>query len=563
MADQEILSQIRQLEERRPATLLDAPDLAAALDELRESWQTAADLYDRAKVKGAKTQHVAPLRHAAAQLALVVDALRAPRPERREPAPLAPPDTSHERLDALVNDAVAEGRGMLREDRPALDERHVSTELEKAITAEPIGGFPGQVSEDEVRAYLSGATNSLPGLTAALTPGSVRDMSGRAAAAAADRMAAERQATDNPHASADAVSVTISDIPVPTDTGITVSPDSTLPKTWESDTMTPDGHRPPGQAPALGQPGDMGSGYDHSYVPPGGRRLTFADLLTPVPAASLPAHLSHSQSETVGDCATKYRLQRVEALPEIPQWANIGGSAFHTFAEDVERAVAATGQAPAIDDAGLTLLWQQHFEAQIAKVQASTTVPISKWRASRKGAEGRQWWEVNGPLMLRRYLDARPADQSITIDSGGAPAIEWEFMADVPTPYGPIPFKVVIDRVTVTADGTLMIRDYKSSYERPTDTTQLGEYAHMLLLSGANLHGATRIMGTYFDARRGEWTEPVDLLQAHPFEAFQYRVTAAHAQKRALTTGPTPARPSTYCGGCAVRYACPIMAAKS
>jgi hypothetical protein len=83
------------------------------------------------------------------------------------------------------------------------------------------------------------------------------------------------------------------------------------------------------------------------------------------------------------------------------------------------------------------------------------------------------------------------------------------------------------------------------------------------MLAGVNLHGATRILGQYFDARRGTWTEPVDLLQAHPFEAFQYRVTAAHAQKRALTTGPTPARKSDFCGGCAVRYACPIMATKT
>lgn len=550
MADKEILSQIERLERKRPHACAEViasgganayDDLADALDELRGSWAMAADLYERAKVKGAKTQHVEPLRHAAAQLALVVDALRAPQPERREPAALAPPDTSHVRLDALVADAVAEGRGTLREGEAlgVTDEQRNDT-----------GKVAGDLAD-----YLSGATNDLPGLAAALVPGSVHDMSGRAAAAA-DRMTAERQA---------AGAVAVLDAPP------ALLEESTVPADWSSDTMTPDGHTPPGvaatlpplQAPALGQPGDMGTGYSHAYVPPGGRKVTFAELLQPVPAASLPPHLSHSQGNTVGDCATKYRLQRVEQLPEIPQWANIGGSAFHTFAEDVERAVAMTGQVPAFDDAGLTLLWQQHFIAQIDKASASTTVPISMWRASRKGAEGRAWWEVNGPQMLRRYLDARPADQSITTDSGSTPAIEWEFTTDVPTGYGPLPYKVAIDRVTVTADGTLMIRDYKTSYERPTDTTQLGEYAHALLLSGANLHGATKIMGTYFDARRGEWTEPVDLLQAHPFEAFQYRVTTQHAQKRALTTGPTPARPSSYCGGCAVRYACPIMASRS
>ena len=609
MADKEILAKIAQLEQRRPSAMLDALDvvmvqqqnysivasvegLANALDELRGSWQMAADLYEVAKVKGAKTQHVEPLRHAAAQLAMVVDALRAPQPEHREPAPLTPPDTSHERLDALVNDAVAEGRGMLRPDdaeRMTIDPavgpdytggafteavKRYAQELPESLSRVTVT-VPEGTTDTDLAAYLSGATNDLPGLAAALTPGSVRDMSGRAAAAF-DAMEARAGAAPLPPPLTECTHGADCPVHPGVNAPHNFDPDNTLPKTWETDTMTPDGHTPPGvaatlpplQAPALGQPGDMGSGYDHSYIPPGGRRLTFADLLTPVPAASLPAHLSHSQSETVGDCATKYRLQRVEALPEIPQWANIGGSAFHAAVEAFERTVAKMlnrGPDDLIDSSvyDVETVWKHHFEATIAAVQASTTVPISKWRSSRRGAEGRQWWEVEGPKMLRRYLDARPADQSITIDSGGAPAIEWEFVADVPTGYGPLPFKVVIDRVTVTADGTLMIRDYKTSYERPTDTTQLGEYAHALLLSGANLHGATKIMGTYFDARRGEWTEPVDLLAAHPFEAFQYRVTTQHAQKRALTTGPTPARPSSYCGGCAVRYACPIMASRS
>lgn len=346
---------------------------------------------------------------------------------------------------------------------------------------------------------------------------------------------------------------------------------SKLPKTWETDTMTADGHLLPGvakaTAPPLGQPGDMGAGYSHDYVPPGGRRLTFADLLTPVPMASLPAHVSNSQVGTVGDCAAKYRMQRVEGLPQIPQWANIGGTAFHAAVEAFERTMAKlqASRDVTFQDYDTELIWKHHFEAEINRVQATTTVPISSWRSSRKGAEGRQWWEVNGPQMLRRYLDARPAAHTALIGADGALAIELELTVDVPTPYGPVPFVAKLDRVTLYAwqDGQnpgLMIRDYKTSYERPTDTTQLGDYAHVLLLNGLN--PAVRIFGSYFDARRGEWTEPVDLLAAHPFEAFQYRVTSAHAQKHALTTGPTPARPSSYCGGCSVRYACPVMASR-
>lgn len=339
--------------------------------------------------------------------------------------------------------------------------------------------------------------------------------------------------------------------------------------TWESDTLTADGFVKPGVAPTLGQPGDMGAGYSHNYVPPGGRVFTYADLLTPVPAASLPAHLSHSQGNTIGDCATKYRLQRVEQVPQIPQWANIGGTAAHACFEAIERMVIEYAQRhPSggqlnVSELDVEQVWKHHFEGQIQAVAATTTVPISAWRAARKGAEGEQWWRVNGPLMLRRYLDARPDEPSLMIGMAADVAIEWEISADVPTPYGPIPFTAKIDRVTYDDRiGGYIIRDYKTSYERPTDTTQLGDYAHALILA-KKIFADRPILGTYFDARRGEWTEPVDLLAAHPFEAFQYRVTTAHAQKRALITGPTPARPSSYCGGCSVRYACPIMATKS
>jgi hypothetical protein len=336
-------------------------------------------------------------------------------------------------------------------------------------------------------------------------------------------------------------------------------------KTWERDTLTADGHRPPGltQAPTLGQPGDMGTGYSHAYVPTGGRAVTYAELLTPVPAASLPAHLSHSQGNTIGDCATKYRLQRVEGLPQIPQWANIGGTAFHAAVEALEWTIVRRPDSVPITKIGELFdcdgAWKHHFEGQITAVAMTTPVPQSVWRAARKGAEGEQWWRVNGPLMLRRYLDARPDESTMSLPAGAG--IEYDTTVDVPTAYGPIPFNAKIDRVTTRAypDTTIVIRDYKTSYERPTDTTQLGDYAWMLRLAGVT----DPILGTYFDARRGEWTEPVDLLAAHPFEAFQYRVTTAHAQKLALTTGPTPARPSSYCGGCAVRYACPVMAARS
>jgi hypothetical protein len=458
-----------------------------------------------------------------------------------------------------------------------------------AVTVGPQRTFPGQASADEVTAYLKGETDDIPG-SAPLTPNSITSAPELGDPFALDlisppycgdcdhdqhRCPGCGDPVEHGEGACSACKILYAESDAQPDV---------VPKTWENENMTADGHRIPGTptgAPLLGQPGDAGTGYSHDYIPAGGRRFTYAELLTPVPAASLPPHLSHSQGNTIGDCATKYRLQRVEALPQVPQWANVGGSAFHAAVEVIEREEIVTPGSCAGDRWNVDLMWKHHFEEQIRLVSASSPVPVSVWRASRKGAEGRQWWEVNGPLMLRRYLDARPSEPTSNLPAQphvygatGDPfqlAIELELTVDVPTPYGPIPFKAQIDRVTNAPQPgpgspesnwiTLVIRDYKTSYERPTDTTQLGDYANALRLWG--VPESVKILGTYFDARRGEWTTPVDLLDAHPFEAFQYRVTTAYAQRRALTTGPTPARPSSYCGGCSVRYACPIMAAKS
>jgi hypothetical protein len=570
-ADKEIMKAIETLRLDRPGRVyaivarvqtIDPPTrgvLAAALTELAATYREEAELWAKSGAKGWKGSEAENY-----LIAQAIDSVAAQLDNAGGGAALSvsqtEPATTHKRLDDLVSAAVAEGRGMLKlNDLPT--------------TSAEIDGI-------DVTAYLKGEVDTLLGLAEALVPGSVTDGTVHLEPV---------ELIDNGDGSltnANAVDVTVNTgsgvrTLAPGDT-ITVGEHDTatiLPKTWESETMTPDGHRPPGLAPTLGQPGDnSGGGYSHDYVPPGGRRLSYADLLQPVPAASLPPHLSHSQGDTIGDCAAKYRMQRVDQLPQIPQWANIGGTAFHAAVEAIERTLAAgMARGHTLDTKGydVELGWKEHFEQTITAVAATTTVPRSVWRASRRGAEGEAWWWVNGPKFLRAYLDARPDEPTSNLLAHGGvtheSAIELDLTVDVPTPYGPIPFTAKLDRVTNAKQPgpdspesnwiTLVVRDYKTSYERPTDTTQLGDYAWALRLWG--VPDSVRILGSYFDARRGTWTEPVDLLQAHPFEAFQYRVTTAHAQKRALTTGPTPARPSSFCGGCSVRYACPVMAAKS
>jgi hypothetical protein len=603
-ADKEIMRALDTLRLDRPGRVRHAPAtgddigqyLIDALRELAATYREEAGLWARSGAKGWKSAEAeayviaqridevaAQLDNAGGGAALSVS----------EPFVQTDAATTHERLDDFVSSAVAAGKGTLRP--PSMSAVQFSEPLDLGGTAVALAERP---VSDGVEAYLKGEVDTLPGLAEALVPNSITDYCsdcdhathrcggcgdsvdhGESTCAACRILhAPEVERIDRPALAPEPILVSAGATELMNET-LAI----TMPKTWESDTLTADGHRPPGlpQAPTLGQPGDMGTGYSHSYIPAGGRRVAYADLLTPVPAASLPPHLSHSQTRDVGDCATKYRLQRVEQLPQIPQWANIGGTAFHAAVEAFELTLTKMPHAPVsqmtFKDYDVETTWKHHFEGQITAVAMTTPVPQSVWRAARKGAEGEQWWRVNGPLMLRRYLDARPDEVTMdipVIGIGGVESlcgIETDLTVDVPTPYGPLPFNAKIDRVTVghlpgrPEVGAIIIRDYKTSYERPTDTTQLGDYANVLRLAFAHQGpiADVPIYGTYFDARRGTWTEPVDLLDAHPFEAFQYRVTAAHAQKSALTTGPTPARKSDFCGGCAVRYACPIMATKT
>lgn len=613
MADKEILAKIRDSERVRPwdvhASLAAAwlesgaclgVDLAEALDILGASWSTTADLYAMAKLKGAQSTYIVPLRHAAAEVAKVAAALRQPRPgtgaaaqvttgprsrqqqcddpqvHERHPSGIGPVtgDTLYclgvrpavadvTSLDKLIADSIAEGRGGLRTE----DIERVVAKMPESLS--PIT-FPGQVSADEVTAYLSGAADTLPGLAESLVPGSVTD-------ATAEPIEQKQRATCI--ACADAAPATgkilCADCSLLDDQTIAAmvkaGQDNPMPSTWESETMTADGHRTPGNIPAvppvplLGQPGDGGGAYDPKYIPPGGVPFTFAELMAPVPAAALPPHLSHSQMETVGECPTKYRMQRLDRMPgaapgavvqQIPQWALIGGNAFHAAVEDRERMLIEYPDLGHIE-VDCESWWSESFGRTIAEVEQSSPVPRSLWRASKKGAEGETWWNANGPEMLRKYLAARPAEPTITVDSTGTPAIEAEIDVQVPTGYGPVPFKSILDRVTVRPDGTIVIRDYKTGDRMPETREQLAEQAWTLRLSG-KVSPQAQILGTYYNARKGTWTEPVDLLVEYPWDWFVYRLTSAHAQRLALTTGPTPARVTSFCGGCSVRWACPV-----
>lgn len=288
-------------------------------------------------------------------------------------------------------------------------------------------------------------------------------------------------------------------------------------------------------------------------VPPGGMKWTAADLLAPVMAAAIPAHLSFSQVTTVTDCGAKYRMQRIARLPQVPQWANIGGKAFHAAVEVYE---SMNGRA-LIDDYG----WDAAFHTEIARVESESDMGREQFRASNGGKENYDWWRVEGALMLKRYIAWRDGDgagQALLnrplLAGVGGPMLEWETTYQVDH----VPFTTILDSVWLDetrnasiGERTAIIRDWKTGSLTPDDR-QLCTQAWGLRKAGWQ----GQVLVQFFDARKGTFTEPFDPFERMSWDDVRYFVLSGDAERRLPIL---PARPSDFCGGCSVAYACPVM----
>jgi hypothetical protein len=234
----------------------------------------------------------------------------------------------------------------------------------------------------------------------------------------------------------------------------------------------------------------------------------------------------------------------------------------------------------------LGVVWNRVFHAEIAKVAAEAGgMPMDQWRASKQGKEGYDFWRVEGERMLAMYVDQRrkgvaaaerigakprklwhtnPTEAGVT--DADTPAVELPFSFTVRGPMGELRVDGILDQAWM-ADGNMLIHDLKSGSKMPDDTFQLGVQAWGIVarvtppeLFATDARAAAdllpgRIMGAFYDARKGIYTTPVDLLDAHPWDEVVYRFHAAEAGRRAAAYTP---RRSSFCGGCSVRYACPV-----
>lgn len=294
---------------------------------------------------------------------------------------------------------------------------------------------------------------------------------------------------------------------------------------------------------------------------PGARRLTWAEVSTPVDPTLRPAHKSHSQVESLAGCGLSHRLKRYHPdVPRRPSWSTVGGNAFHAAVAELERSVAHTSWSATVERLGRwEPMWEYFLRQQIADVEASSGVASTFWHESNGGREGETFWLVEGADMLTRYVEQRPAfverwPELLTLRDGRR-CLEIEFLIDVDG----VPFRGFIDQAWWSPDrGEILVVDLKSGRRKPDDTFQLGEYAHaivrMMAEGGANIVSPIPVKAQYYLARKPERTPEFDAMRRHPWAEMVYRVRTAQRQDEAGLYAP---RPSSLCSACEVVDSCP------
>lgn len=272
-------------------------------------------------------------------------------------------------------------------------------------------------------------------------------------------------------------------------------------------------------------------------------------------------HRSVSQVQGHADCGTRAALSDME----IPAWWNVGGKAFHACAEQINRDVAsaAPGFTVSYDDAKAEPLWLKHFDAQIVEQCAATPEHHpDTWRAANRGSEHYDWWRVEGPVMVQKYvvwlLSMLQQGWRIAIAhtgyGNGEPVIEYSVNLDVGLQ---VPNLSIIDVALHSVErDTVLIVDLKAGSSAPKDTFQLGVYGWCALAAGIAQH-PQQIRGAYYRARRGEMMAPMPVLDIHPWPNVVQRYRDHDLIER---QGIYPPNVTNFCGGCGVRDLCPAQA---
>jgi hypothetical protein len=277
------------------------------------------------------------------------------------------------------------------------------------------------------------------------------------------------------------------------------------------------------------------------------------------PGAALPAHLSHSALDDGANCGMKVRLLRVENrhADARPSMALVAGSAMDDLANEIGKVTLGT---LAEYDAATNFL--DMLAVQVAKQEAKSVAwPLESWHASRGGKEDLAWWRENGPKWAQDYLSWH-----IKRLAAGwrLVAVQAEYLV----PIAGVPMKGFIDQIWYHEVEGYEIVDVKSGSSVPgPDQVMLYGYVlpHVLAtIPGgwpAPLDGGARVMGRYYDARKGELTRAVNVHPTVVAAEVEYRVQSGASDRANWhATGVFPINTNGSfggCGSCSIKRACP------
>jgi len=174
-------------------------------------------------------------------------------------------------------------------------------------------------------------------------------------------------------------------------------------------------------------------------------------------------------------------------------------------------------------------LWLECFNECIGSEETRHGTNAIDWKAGGRKSkewpdkENGDWWAKKGPEMLTKFVELwKQSGWQPWITPEGKPAIELELNI----PYGEVLIKAYVDLIAVTPDGELVIVDWKTGANMPSNAMQLGLYAS----SFEQQFGIKPVAGFYYNARAAEFqpAEGFDLwtpaLFTELFRQFEFSV---------------------------------------
>lgn len=267
-----------------------------------------------------------------------------------------------------------------------------------------------------------------------------------------------------------------------------------------------------------------------------------------------PDHTSVSQANLAAECPMKWWLSKRRGASERPSWALVGGKALHSCIEWIETNPW-SAEAPPVHT-----LWSRFFSEAIHQTQTENPDwPIETWHASNKGKEGPDFWNLDGPEMVHRFIawsaQWRADGWELLKTADGRPVVELEFL----TWIGGGPVKGFIDSAWYhPGKNAIVIIDWKSGSTKPADHFQQATYRHAL----EPLLGAWQVppiwAGAFWDARTGQLGAPVDLDVRHPRAEVELRLSGPRRIDAAGLYMPNVNTGYGGCNSCSLKRSCPV-----